>query len=176
MSKKTDKESTKKISNKKSSDRKNIAALQNLENEIESLKEKNIKLLAEFDNYQKRTLIEKERMNRYQGFNLIKDLLPVLDDIDRTINFNSEGNNKSVLEAVNMINSKMKAILSKYSIETFESANKDFDPNFHEALLESESKEIKKGKIIEEYEKGYLYHDKIIRHAKVVVSKGKGKK
>ena len=176
MSKKIDKESIKKISNKKSGKRKNTAIVQNLEKEIESLKEKNIKLLAEFDNYQKRTLIEKERMNRYQGFNLIKDLLPVLDDIDRTINFNSEGNNKSVLEAINMIDSKVKAILSKYSIKTFQSVNKDFDPNFHEALLESESKEIKKGKIIEEYEKGYLYHDKIIRHAKVVVSKGKVKK
>ena len=94
----------------------------------------------------------------------------------RTINFNSEGNNKSVLEAINMIDSKVKAILSKYSIKTFQSANKDFDPNFHEALLEAESKEIKKGKIIEEYEKGYLYDDKKIRHAKVVVSKGKVKK
>ena len=90
MSKKTDKESTKKISNKKSGKRKNTAIVQNLEKEIESLKEKNIKLLAEFDNYQKRTLIEKEKMNRYQGFNLIKDLLPVFDDIDRTINFNSK--------------------------------------------------------------------------------------
>ena len=112
-------------------------------------------------------------MNKYQGLALVRDLLPIFDDLDRTINHSNEEQGSSIFEAVNMINSKMKTILSKYSIKAFESLNKDFDPNFHEALLEIESNEIEKGKIVEEYEKGYLYDDKIIRHAKVVVSKGK---
>ena len=149
--------------------------IKDLKDQLELSKERNIKLLAEFDNFQKRTIREKDKMNKYQGFNLVKDFLPIFDDLDRTIDHTNKEKNNSVLEAVNMINTKMKTILSKYSIKTFESINKDFDPTFHEALLEVESDEIKKGKILEEYEKGYLYDDKIIRHAKVVVSKGEDK-
>jgi len=71
-----------------------------------------------------------------------------------------------------MINSKIGSILSKYRISKIDSLDKEFNPSHHEALLQQESdKEV--GIIIEEYEKGYLYDDKIIRHAKVVVSKGK---
>ena len=70
-----------------------------------------------------------------------------------------------------MINSKIENILSKYSITKINSLDKEFNPSYHEALLQQESDQ-KEGTIIEEYEKGYQYHDKIIRHAKVVVSKG----
>ena len=150
--------------------------IKKLQEELSSLKEKNIKLLAEFDNFQKRTIREKDRMNKYQGFNLIKDFLPIFDDLDRTLDHGSKEESDSIFEVISMIDSKMKTVLSKYSIKAFESLNKDFDPNFHEALLEIESEEIKKGKVLEEYEKGYLYNDKIIRHAKVVVSKGKEEK
>ena len=74
-----------------------------------------------------------------------------------------------------MIESKIEKILERHSIRSFKSLDSDFDPNLHEALLEQSSDSFKKGKIMEEYEKGYKYHDKIIRHAKVVVSKGKSK-
>ena len=164
-----------KISKQKSNSKKdndNLLLIKNLSNQLESLKDKNIKLLAEFDNYQKRTLLEKERASTYDGFNIIKDLLPVFDDIDRTIGFNKKENNESVLEAICMIDSKIQNILSKYSIKKIDSIDEEFNPSFHEALLQKESNK-KEGKIIEEYEKAYLYHNKIIRHAKVVVSKGK---
>ena len=174
--KKNDKKKNKenKTSKGKTSSKKNdnnLLLIESLENQLESLKNKNVKLLAEFDNYQRRTLVEKEKARKYDGFDFIKDLLPVFDDIDRTVNFKEEANNESILEAINMIDSKIKNILSKYSIKKIISINEEFDPNFHEALLQQESDE-KEGKIIEEYEKGYIYHDKIVRHAKVVVSKG----
>ena len=72
-----------------------------------------------------------------------------------------------------LISSKIESILKKYSIIKITSINKEFDPKLHEALLEQNSNKFKKGRIIEEYESGYSYHDKIIRHAKVIVSKGK---
>jgi len=173
--KKTNKEnktSKEKIKSKK--DNRNLLLIEDLTHQLESLKDKNIKLLAEFDNYQKRTLLEKEKMRRYDGFSIIKDLLSVFDDIDRTVSFSKEENNQSLLEALNMIDSKILTILSKYSIKKIDSINKEFNPISHEALLQKESSKDK-GRIIEEYEKGYIYHDKIIRHAKVVVSKGKKK-
>ena len=73
-----------------------------------------------------------------------------------------------------MINSKLENFLSKNSITKIDALKQDFNPVYHEALLQQEST-IQEGKVIEEYEKGYLYHDRIIRHSKVVVSKGKNK-
>ena len=139
---------------------------------LEDQKTKNIKLLAEFDNYQKRTILERDNSRKYDGLNLVKDLLPVFDDIDRTINHKDDVNSDSLIEAIDMINSKLQNFLSKNSITKIEALNEDFNPTYHEALLQQESN-VEKGKVIEEYEKGYLYHDKIIRHSKVVVSKGK---
>ena len=170
--KKENKTSKQKSNIKKDND--NLLLIKNISNQLKSLKDRNIKLLAEFDNYQKRTLLEKERASRFDGINIVKDLLPVFDDIDRMIDFNKEENNESILEAICMIDSKIHNILTKYSIKKIDSIDEEFNPSFHEALLQKKSNK-KEGKIIEEYEKGYLYHDKIIRHAKVVVSKGKNK-
>jgi len=164
------KNSKEKSSNKKKD--KNLLLIDDLTTQLESLKDKNIKLLAEFDNYQRRTLTEKDKVKKYDGFNFIRDFLPVFDDIDRTINFKEAADNNAILEALNMIDSKIQNILLKYSIKKINSIDEEFDPNLHEALLQQKSNK-EEGKIIEEYEKGYIYHDKIIRHAKVVVSKGK---
>ena len=162
---------TKKKSNSKKVD-KNLILIKDLELKLEDQKTKNIKLLAEFDNYQKRTILERDNSRKYDGLNLVKDLLPVFDDIDRTINHKDNVNSDSLIEAIDMINSKLQNFLSKNSISKIEALNEDFNPTYHEALLQQESN-VEKGKVIEEYEKGYLYHDKIIRHSKVVVSKGK---
>ena len=167
---KSKKEVKKKIAAKKED--KNIAVIKELRAELDILKDKNIKLLAEFDNFQRRTLIEKDKLKKYDGYNLVKDILPVFDDIDRTLEHKDEINSNSILEAITMINSKIGSILSKYKISKINSLDKEFNPNYHEALLQQES-DKEEGIIIEEYEKGYLYDDKIIRHAKVVVSKGK---
>ena len=167
---KSKKEVKKKIAAKKED--KNIAVIKELRAELDILKDKNIKLLAEFDNFQRRTLIEKDKLKKYDGYNLVKDVLPVFDDIDRTLDHKDEIDSNSILEAITMINSKIGSILSKYKISKINSLDKEFNPNYHEALLQQES-DKEEGIIIEEYEKGYLYDDKIIRHAKVVVSKGK---
>jgi len=167
---KSKKEVKKKIAAKKED--KSIAVIKELKAELDILKDKNIKLLAEFDNFQRRTLIEKDKLKKYDGYNLVKEILPVFDDIDRTLEHKDEIDSNSILEAIAMINSKIGSILSKYKISKIDSLDKEFNPSCHEALLQQES-DKEEGIIIEEYEKGYLYDDKIIRHAKVVVSKGK---
>lgn len=167
---KDNKKIKKKIGGKKED--KNLVLIKELKADLDTLKDKNMKLLAEFDNFQKRTLLEKDKLRKYDGYNFVKDVLPVFDDIDRTLEHKDGIDSDSILEAITMINSKIENILSKYSISKIDSIDKEFDPSYHEALLQQES-DKEEGKIIEEYEKGYLYHDKIIRHAKVVVSKGK---
>jgi len=145
--------------------------LESLNKEIDELKERNIKLLAEFDNFQRRTFEEKTEIRKYDGMKLIKKLIPIFDDLNRAVIYDTN-NVDSMAEAINMINSKLISSLNQESISSFDSKNEKFDPIFHEALLEQNSDTVEKGKIIEEYEKGYKYHEKIIKHAKVVVSKG----
>ena len=150
--------------------------IKELNNKMKDLDEKYIKLLAEFDNFQRRTFTEKESMIKFQSSDIVKDLLPAIDDLDRALKSNELQNNNSSAEVIKMIKSKIENVLNKHSIECFNSLDTDFDPNLHEALSEQNSDSFKKGKIMEVYEKGYKYHDKIIRHAKVVISKGKKKR
>ena len=158
------------VKNKKIEENIKIKALSK---EVNDLNEKNIKLLAEFDNFQRRTLDEKEKMRKFKSLDIAKDFLPAIDDLNRVVEFNETEGDNSIHEAVKMLQSKIQNILSKHAINSFDSLDTQFDPNLHEALLEQNSDSFNKGKIMEEYEKGYKYHDKIIRHAKVVVSKGK---
>ena len=108
-------------------------------------------------------------MSKYSAEEFVKDLLPVLDDFDRTLDNLKEDN--PLLEGVQMIKAKLIKILEDHGIEPFISIGKEFDPNLHEALMNQETVEEKEGIILNEFEKGYKYHDKILRHAKVVVSK-----
>ena len=165
------KKSIKEKSNKKILSKKD-ESIQTLSAEVESLKDKNVRLLAEFDNFQRRSFAEKEALNKYQGIELLKDLLPGFDDIERAID-HKEADNQSISEAIELINSKIGNVLKKYSIIKIKSLGEKFNPALHEALIEQNSDEIEEGKIMEEYESGYMYHDRVIRHAKVVVSKGK---
>ena len=129
---------TKRNTNNKKND-KNLILIKDLELKLEEQKTKNIKLLAEFDNFQKRTILERENSRKYDGLNLIKDLLPIFDDIDRTINHKDDVDINSVLEAISMINSKLENFLSKNSITKIDALKQDFNPVYHEALLQQES-------------------------------------
>ena len=170
-------EKKKKKSKKMSADQKKIVGLEQKVEEmninLDNQNEKFIKLLAEFDNFQRRTITEKEAQKKFQSLDIVKDLLPAIDDLDRTVKSDEFISNKNFLDPIVMIKSKIENTLKKHSVESFDSFDKKFDPSLHEALLEQESDIVKKGLILEEFEKGYKYYDKVIRHAKVVVSKGK---
>ena len=102
--------------------------------------------------------------------NLVKSLLSVVDDIDRTIKLKELQNNKVLFNGINMIKDKLEKTLKEQGIEVYESLGKEFDTKYHEALMTKRSKK-QSNVIIEEFEKGYKYYDRVIRHAKVVVSK-----
>jgi|TARA_B110000467_G_scaffold83231_1_gene75100 molecular chaperone GrpE len=140
-----------------------------LESNIERQKDKNIRLLAEFDNYKRRTRDERIHLIRYSGEEIILSLLPALDDIQRTVDNTENTDEKSIKEAVNLVHIKLAKILKENSIETFNTVGEIFDPELHEALMSEPGD--KDDIILKEFESGYKYHDRIIRHAKVVVSK-----
>ena len=138
--------------------------------ETQHILDKNIRLLAEFDNYKRRTQEERINLLKYGGENLAKAILPILDDLHRTLETDGKTKARTILEGVELIMSKLDKTLEEQGIVVFDSVGQDFDPELHEALM-SEKSDKGDNIILREFEKGYKYDDKILRHAKVVVSK-----
>ena len=147
--------------------------IKDLEKKVEVLQDKHIRLKAEFENFRKRKNREISSLLQYDVENFIKDFLPVADDIGRLINSKKESNkNKnSFLEGINIIESKIQKLFENKSIESFGKEGDILDPDLHEAMLTQKVEKKKDNQVLEVFEKGYRYHDKVIRHAKVVVNK-----
>jgi len=143
--------------------------IKELEDLLNNSEDKNIRLLAEFDNYKKRKNVEIDKLIKYEGFDFFKNLLTILDDIDRTLDIKDVKNKKTIFDGVAMIKNKILSLLDSQNIVCFESKDHQFDSDLHEALMVKKSSK-KSDIIIEEFEKGYKYKDKVLRHAKVIVS------
>ena len=165
-SSKTKKTPKKKSISKKIKSKQNIS---DLKKQIKDAEDKYMRLLAEFDNYKKRKINEIEKLIKYEGFDFFKSVLPILDDIDRTLNLKDVIKNKSIYDGFSMIKSKILNLLESKEISTYNSLNESFNPDFHEAIMMKKTKKDS-NIVIEEYEKGYMYKDKVLRHAKVIVS------
>ena len=165
-SSKTKKTPKKKSISKKIKSKQNIS---DLKKQIKDAEDKHMRLLAEFDNYKKRKINEIEKLIKYEGFDFFKSVLPILDDIDRTLNLKDVIKNKSIYDGFSMIKSKILNLLESKEISTYNSLNESFNPDFHEAIMMKKTKKDS-NIVIEEYEKGYMYKDKVLRHAKVIVS------
>ena len=142
-----------------------------LQEKIEELNDKYLRLYSEFDNYRKRTIKEKQDMSKIASADVIKDLLPVIDDFERSIKFSEDTDNiEAVIEGVKLIYTKLKGILETKGLEVIDAKGKEFDTDLHEAVTNYPApSEDLKGKIIDEVEKGYLLGGKVIRFSKVVV-------
>ena len=138
--------------------------------ETQRISDKNIRLLAEFDNFKRRTQEERSNLLKYGGEGLVKALLPILDDLHRTLETDGKTKSRTIIEGVELIMSKLDKTLEEHGIVIFDSVGQDFDPELHEALM-GEKSDKGENIILREFEKGYKYNDKILRHAKVVVSK-----
>ncbi len=107
--------------------------------ETHRISDKNIRLLAEFDNYKRRTLEERSNLLKYGGEGLAKALLPILDDLHRTLETDGKTKARTILEGVELIISKLDKTLEEQGIVVFDSVGQDFDPELHEALISEES-------------------------------------
>lgn len=142
-----------------------------IQKELEEWKDKYIRLASEFDNFRKRTLKEKSELVKYANEDLLKSLLPVLDDFDRSlIVFEKSDNLSAIQDGVKLIHHKFKNILGAKGLKPMESMNATFDSEHHEAITSvPATDETQKGKVIDEIEKGYYLDQKVIRFAKVIV-------
>lgn len=142
-----------------------------LESSIQELKDKHLRLLAEFDNYKKRTMRERLDLLNSASKEVILNLLPVLDDFDRAKKSADDPTNEEVFsEGVTLVYNRLYNILQGMGLKAMNSTGEKFDVELHEAITEIPvPDDTMKGKVIDTLEKGYMLNDKIIRHAKVVV-------
>jgi len=139
---------------------------------IEALNDKYIRLLAEFENFKKRTIKEKEDLLKYGSSKVFSSILPIFDDIERAVKTNGNLEDKElIIEGIELIYKKFQSILKQSGIEEIESVGKEFDTDYHEALSIIEVGEEQQGKVIQEVEKGFVLNGKVIRFSKVIVGK-----
>lgn len=155
-------------------------ALKNLKKEYEDSNSNYLKSLADMENFRKRMNREKEESLKYSNEKLLRDLLPVLDFLDLAIGHSayyleqdSSGNLKTFVDGVKLAYDEFVKILKSYGAEAIETAGKDFDANFHEAVEIVEDSGLQDGKIIEEKRKGYVFKDRLLRPSMVSIAKSK---
>ncbi len=150
------------------------AALDSKEKEIESYKDRLLRLAAEMENLRKRLEREKEEHLKFANENLIKRLLPVIDNLERSIEHAKQSQDvEGLIEGVEMTLKGFLEVLEQFGCKIIKAEGEPFDPAYHEAIQKQESEEIPQNRVICEYQKGYMMNDRLLRPAKVVVSCGK---
>ncbi|MGM0453453.1 MAG: nucleotide exchange factor GrpE [Thermodesulfobacteriota bacterium] len=137
-----------------------------------------LRMTADFENYKKRSQRDREDQKKFANESLIKDLLPVIDNLERALVAAKEqqssdaGHGGNMVEGVEMTLNEIVKILKDYNVTAVEAQGKPFDPTYHEAVMQEESDQYPENTVINELQKGYMLHDRLIRPAMVVVSKG----
>jgi molecular chaperone GrpE len=150
-----------------------LEEFETLQIEHAELKDKFLRILAEFDNFKKRTAKERLENIKYAAQDTMTVLLPVLDDFDRAKkSADDESNSEMFSEGVSLVYHKLQSVLNSKGLESFEPTGEDFDSELHDAITEVPApSEDMKGKVVDTIEKGYRLNERIIRYAKVVVGK-----
>lgn len=147
-------------------------AIEETRAEAAQLKDQFLRKIAEFENYKRRTREEKDLLMKYGSEGVLLDLLPVIDDFERTIAATKgQGDVATIAQGVELIYGKFMRVLENRGLRPMDATGEPFDVDFHDALLQVPSADVEPGTVLEVVEKGYLLHDKVIRHAKVTVSR-----
>lgn len=142
---------------------------------LKEANEARLRALADLENFKKRAQREKEEVQRFGIERLLSDLIPVLDNFDRAIEHAEASNDvASFAEGVAMIRRVFEETLARHGVKGFSAVGEPFDPRFHEAIQQVESREHPANVVVQEVVRGYLLHDRLIRPAMVTVSSGPG--
>jgi molecular chaperone GrpE len=134
--------------------------------------DKYVRVAAELDNYRKRAVREKADAIKYGNESLLRDILPLVDNVDRALEHAGTSDDfEAFKKGLKMLHEQLLCCLKKHGVEVIDTAGKDFDPNVHEAMLQVVSDESEAGKVVNEFERGYLLNGRLLRPAKVCVCK-----
>ena len=141
-----------------------------LEKKNEELNDRLIRRLAEFENYKKRTDLEKSEIFKYAAESFIVKVLAVHEDLQRSLSHIEDENKDALRDGLKLVAEKFTQILDEQGVKKIDAMGKEFDHEYHEALLQQPSEEFPPNTVISEVESGYMYKDKVLKHAKVIVS------
>lgn len=141
-----------------------------LKKEIQELSEQNLRRIADMENLKKRLNREKTEFYQYALSDFLRELFTVLDNFERALMSNDQGDGKSFREGVEMICKQFQDLLIKYGARPIDVKGKKFDPRLHQAFITEESADVKEPEVVEEMQKGYTLHDRLLRPAIVKVA------
>mgnify|MGYP002624126044 CR=1 FL=1 len=150
------------------------AAYESAQEEVEKLRDQNLRLQAEFDNFRRRGLKEKQETQLYGHQNLVKELLPTVDNLDRAIEHvdrNASEELRGLLQGVELVRKELMGVLERFGVAEVEAEGRPFDPSVHEAMAQTPAADVAPNTVVSVMEKGYLLRDRLLRPARVVVSK-----
>ena len=151
------------------------ARLESLEKEAKESYDRFLRVSAEFENYKKRAAREMNDFRKFANESFVKAMLPVVDNLDRAIESSSNDDHaqNSVVEGVNMTLKEILKVFEQFNVKPFESLGKAFDPALHQAVMQEKTDDHPENTVLNELQKGYMMHDRLLRPAMVVVSKTK---
>lgn len=148
------------------------AELEEARAEAMEAKDQMLRLAADCENFKKRMERERSNILKYAEEGILKDLLPVIDNLGRAVEQGRTSEDVgALLEGVEMTLNSFLTTVEKYGLQAIEAEGEPFDPNFHEAMVMEESDAVPANHVLQEFEKGYLFKDRLLRAAKVVVAK-----
>ncbi len=148
-------------------------ALEQKTREAEEEHDKYLRLYAEFDNYRKRIQRDLVDFRKYANEQFALELLTVVDHLGLALKHAAEGGNmiQGLREGVELVYKQLRDVLEKFGIKSFPAEGQPFDPSRHDAMMQAVTDEVPENTVVQVMQDGYLYHDKVLRHAKVSVSK-----
>lgn len=139
--------------------------------QIEELNDRLRRTMAEFDNFRKRTEKEKSAMYEIGAKSIVERILPVIDNFERGLSAPpADESAKAFVDGMDMIYKQLLKTLEESGVKAIEAVGQEFDPNFHNAVMHVEDEEAGESEIVEEFQKGYMYHDTVLRHSMVKVA------
>ena len=149
-----------------------LAKYRELEDQLRQAEERVLRTAADAENFKKRLQREKEEQTRYANETFVRELLPVIDNLERALQHSATAPNQEVLlEGVNMTLKGFIDTLARFGCTVLEAIGKTFDPNFHEAVSQEESSKVEPNTVLKELQKGYMLKERLLRPAMVIVSK-----
>lgn len=154
------------------------ARLQSKEEEAQETYDRLLRVSAEFENYKKRSAREMEEFRKFANQALIKEMLSVVDNLELAMNSTDSPKaiDKGLLEGLEMTHREILKVFEKFDVKPIDSKGRPFDPMFHEAVMQEETDKVPESTVVNELQRGYLIHDRLLRPAMVVVAKPKEKK
>ena len=148
------------------------ADYEKLQKELAEAKDKYVRLYAEFDNVRKRMEREKQEFFKYANEDVLTEFLNILDNLERTVEVaqKGQGNYSEFLKGVEMVMAQVYEMLKRNGVVPIEAKGKKFDPHYHEILMQEETSAALEGTVLEEFQKGYMYHDRVLRTVKIKIA------